>query len=241
MSGILASMGGGALPDLVINVTGQVNPNMNALASAWLGPAQKVRIVNTGNVNTLVIPADFVPGSEVTLENAAGGLIGGTASGGHALTVRRAVRVQNLGTLAGGGGAGGAGGSAWVGRTVSGNFQYASGSGGAGGNGQGFAPGSVSIINRANGAPGTTGTLGASGTFGGGTGRGEAVAYGGQGGTGGMWGEVGYLGGVGGVSGDYDSSGASPGAAGSPAGYYIDGNAHVTWINTGTRLGAAKA
>ena len=93
MSGILAMMTGGAPPDLVLNVTGLVNPNLNALASAWLGPAQKVRIVNTGNVNTLVIPAAFVPGAEVTLENAAGGLIGGAASGGHALTVRRAVRA----------------------------------------------------------------------------------------------------------------------------------------------------
>lgn len=239
MSGILAATVGGGIGELVINITSTVNPNIPALVTAagWLGTMQKIRIVSTGQVNTLDIPAGTLSGADITLDLSAASFIGGTYNSGTALKTRIPIKVRNLGTLAGGGGAGGRGGNAWVQRMFAGSSQSAYGYGGTAGDGQGFEPGSMTV--RAAGARsnGSEGTLAPTGSFGG-VSRGAASAVGGGGGAGGSWGAAGqsdYA--TAGVSGDYDTYGAYANAAGQLAGKAVDGNSYITWISTGTRLG----
>lgn len=238
MSGILAMMTGGALSDLVLDISNTVKPDIFAMAQAagWVGTAQKIRIVNNALVNTLSIPSSLA-GADITLVNAAGARIGGSiTTRSSALTLRTATKIQNLGVISGFGGNGGGGGAAWISRVVNGVSQSATGYGGGRGGGQGFGDG-LDILNSSGGSPGTTGTLGATGSFGGGSGRGTASATGGWGGDGGSWGVRGGDGSVGSISGDYDTgSTGNPGAGGSP-GPYIDGASYATWLATGTRLG----
>jgi len=169
MSGILASTVGGGIAELVINITSTVNPNIPALVTAagWLGTMQKIRIVSTGQVNTLDIPAGTLNGADITLDLSSASFIGGTYNGGTALKTRVPIKVRNLGTLAGGGGAGGRGGNAWVQRTFAGSSQSAYGYGGAPGDGQGFEPGSLTIRAAGGRTYGTVGHLSATGSFGG--------------------------------------------------------------------------
>jgi len=68
----------------------------------------------------------------------------------------------------------------------------------------------------------------------GGAAGGTNAGTGGTGGTGGGWGATGNTGNTG-ASGN--AGGGSAGSAGGAAGYYLDGNAYVTWTATGTRLG----
>lgn len=245
MSGVVAAcLMGSSQWVLTLDISNTVNPNIPALLSAagWAGNAQAVRLVNNGLVNTLNIPSSL-GGADLTLVNASGKLIGGVANGGTALTVRAAVKIDNQGTLAGGGGKGERGGDAWVSRTTPGGaFQYTAGAGDTAGDGQGFAPGSLTILSATAASGRSSGHLSPTGAFGGGSGRGAADAYGGRGGAGGAWGQPGIrdpsgVQGYGFVSGDYDNSGAGGNFGSSPAGKYIDGASYVTWINTGTRLG----
>lgn len=239
MSGILTAFSGGAFGELVLDISGKASPDIPALLSAagWIGVAQPVRLLNTGNVNTLVIPSSLgLP--DLTVDNAsATALIGGVKNGGTALRTQIPIKVRNLGKVYGGGGQGGNGGSAWVSRTVQPGsvFQYASGSAGVGGAGQGFdSATSLTIVAAQTGQAGGSGHLGATGSFGGGTGRGVADAIGGTGGTGGAWGVAGNGGqGDGGYSGDYDNAGATTAHAGLAAGYYADGYSLIAWIAVG--------
>ena len=64
---------------------------------------------------------------------------------------------------------------------------------------------------------------------------------GGNGGWGGPWGTSGYPGDAASYSSSSGSGSTGQGTAGVPAGYYIDGNDFVTWINTGTRIGRVLA
>lgn len=250
MSGILAATVGGGIGELVINITSTVNPNIPALATAagWLGTMQKIRIVSTGQVNTLDIPAGTLNGADITLDLSAASFIGGTFNGGTALKTRVSIKVRNLGTLAGGGGKGGDGGTN--------NVQFRSpdyipavgwGNGGSGGAGQGFASGSLSIVAASSGAAGTSGgrvygySASGGGSFGGGVPW--AQAFGGNGGAGAGWGSNGAAGAGTSISKSPIPAGSSyvdgnyTGAAGQLAGLYIDGNSYVTWLATGTRLG----
>lgn len=242
MSGVLAMMTGGAPPDLVVDISNTAQPDIPALvqAAGWVGTSQKIRIVNTGLVNTLTIPSSLV-GADITLVNAAGARIGGsTWSRSTALTLRVATKIQNLGIISGHGGDGGPGATAWISRAFSSVTQSALGSGGGGGQGQGFAYGiEITPFSETYGYSGTTGTLGATGSFGG-PGRGAASATGGSGGAGGFWGQAGYPGGAGAISGDYDTGSAGTPGDGFPPGYYIDGASFATWLATGTRLGLSK-
>ena len=243
MSGVLAMMTGGAPADLVVDISNTAQPDIPALvqAAGWVGTSQKIRIVNTGLVNTLTIPSSLA-GADITLVNAAGARIGGsTWSRSTALTLRVATKIQNLGIISGHGGDGGPGATAWISRTFSSVTQSASGSGGSGGQGQGFAYGiDISPFSNTYGYSGTTDTLGSTGSFGGSSGRGAASATGGGGGAGGSWGEAGSPGGAGSISGDYDTGSTGTPGAGALPGYYIDGASFATWLATGTRLGRSK-
>ena len=224
-----------------------VKPDIVALLSAggWFGKQQKLRIVNSALVNTLDIPASL-DGADITLVNASGGLIGGARNAGTAIKTRAHIKIDNAGSINGGGGGGGSGGNTNV------QFQAPTyipatgwGYGGAGGDGQGFGESNLTIYARGFGAAGTsTGVIYGVRDGGGFGGGGEwAQAYGGDGGEGGDWGLGGNFGGFSSVSGagGYVSGGASRGPDGQFAGYYIDGNDFVTWINTGTRIGRVLA
>lgn len=242
MSGILAALVGGGINTFTLNVTGLVNPNIQSLATAqgWLGKIQPIIIVNTGQVNTLDIPASM-DGADITLDLSNASFVGGLRNGGTAIKTRAHIKIKNAGTIAGGGGQGGTGGSA--------NVQFRApeyvpavgwGYGGAGGNGQGFAPGSLSITAAQPGSDGTdSGVVYGykdGGSFGGGPDY--AQATGGTGGNGGAWGAAGTPGGSGTTSGDGYYGGSDPGAAGQAGGKAIDGNSYITWIMTGSRIGS---
>lgn len=166
--------------------------------------------------------------------------------GGPALKINSAagiVSVNNVGTIGGGGGGGGAGGGKGF-RTVAyqgfnGLTLYGGGSGG-GGIGLGSPGGYVfspSLAYTANGGAdiGSAGTLLLPGNGG--------STYGGGGGGGG--GGMGAPGGAGGNASWFDGS-LGPvgttiytyGGAGGAGGAAVVGNANITWIATGTRLGA---
>jgi len=157
-------------------------------------------------------------------------------AGGPALHVQLPTTIDNNGTIAGGGGGGGGG----AGRLYSDGKGYtiaSSGGGGGGGrvNGVGGSNPNVSghTIDHNNGTSGTTATLTTTGSGGGGS-SGNTVNAG-AGGAAGAWGSAGSAG----------SSGSGPGSSGTPggggaAGAYLVGQANVTWISTGTRLGTAS-
>lgn len=161
------------------------------------------------------------------------------AGGGLALSVSSAISVTNNGTVAGGGGGGGGGrSSAYTGEY---SFQTNFGGGGGGGgrtgavNSSGGAGGvaSVSYGSARSGAAGGVGTLSSAGSGGnGGYGLREGGFRGG-GGTGGTWGAAGSTG----DSARFSDPSAGPYSGGS-AGGAVSGNSNITWVATGTRLGA---
>jgi hypothetical protein len=150
---------------------------------------------------------------------------GGTG-GGRALTVGSPVSINNQGTIGGGGGGGGGGGA-----EVSGGYQpnrFWQGGGGGGGrtNGEGGSGGGPTSWGTANGSPGGAGSLASFGYGGGGGGQQGNPSVGAKGGNGG----------------DYGASGASGSGSGAhgggSAGGCLNGNAYITWIANGTRLGS---
>lgn len=242
MSGSLASTILGNFSVLTLDITNTVNPNISALltAAGWLGKLQPVRIVNNGNVNTLDIPAS-IDGTDITLINPAGKLIGGLVGGGTAIKTRAHIKIDSLGSIFGGGGRGNSGGSCWATR---GDGRSASASGGGAGGGQGFGAGSLTVFDATDGYPGNMSYLPPTGVFGGGgASYGPLYVYGGRGGMGGTWGNVGqnHQDRYGYADGDYSGVGSGEPTPPTPGGYYIDGNNYVTWINTGTRLGRVLA
>lgn len=147
------------------------------------------------------------------------GSTGGSGSaGGNALTVQRAVSINNgSGVIAGGGGGGGGGGGYYSFCPCTGPL-YASGGGGGGGR--------TGLTNSSGGGghvPGSPGT--SSGPGGGGSG-GDRSGSGGSGGARGSSGATGQGGSSGG------------GGAGGGGGSAVSGNSNITWIATGTRNGA---
>ncbi len=162
---------------------------------------------------------------------------GGTSgsSGGIALAVSVAVSITNSGTIGGGGGGGGGGGS---------GYSYAGkdatngrGGGGGGGGRSSSAANSAAGAGGASsgstwnypGSAGTAGTVSAAGSGGAGA-LGTATN---NGGAGGGWGIAGTGGSAGSMS-VYLWSPTSGGAAGGA----VTGNTNITWVATGTRLGA---
>jgi hypothetical protein len=154
-------------------------------------------------------------------------------SGGLALSVSSAVSITNNSTIAGGGGGGGGGGAAFDASFLQRN---SSGGGGGGGrssqtNSSGGAAGSANGSVIRLGTAGSPGTVSAAG--GGGAGGSQSSCVAGGGGSGGGWGSSGS-----------DGSNASEGetrrngGSGGSAGGAVTGNSNITWIATGTRLGA---
>ena len=155
--------------------------------------------------------------------------------GGPALRAQVALSVTNNGTIAGGGGGGGGGGT---GSFSPSEFVVATGVGGGGGGGGGLDVGSGGTAG--GGFTGGTVTSSQSGSLtsggAGGNGNGASTPWGsGGGGTGGTGGAPGFPGQAG-------QSGTGPGAAaaggaGGAVGAAVNGNANITWVSTGTRLG----
>lgn len=136
--------------------------------------------------------------------------------GGLALKAQAAISVTNNGTIGGGGGGGGDGGAN--------NPAVSDSIAGGGGGGAGSDPGYRNAGGPyGGGGPGnnvatlTTGAVGQSAS---------------DGGTGGTGGNLGAAGGTG-ASGNWHS-----GAVGGSAGAAVNGNSNITWVATGTRLGA---
>ncbi len=181
--------------------------------------------------------------------NAAGNAKVGSdgTSGGLALSVSSAVSITNNGTIGGGGGGGGGGGCSWA--SAYNTSSLSTGSGGGGGrssltNSSGAA-GGTSAISASGSFSVTIGNTGSAGTASAAAGTtaqpstsvaSETSARGGAGGAGGGWGSSGSGGGSGSASGS--STAVRAGGSGGGGGGAISGNSNITWLTTGTRLGA---
>ena len=179
----------------------------------------------------LLVPSAFNPGDTVTIVNngtiqgsGGGGGAGGVSTtagtpgftAGNAVYVNRPTVITNNGNIwAGGGGGGGGGGGATSGRLPI----PTRGGGGGGGQGSLGGNGGIPGPGASVGTPGTPTTAGA------GSPGGPGAGVGGSGGTAGVNGANG------------GSGNRSGGGAGSLAGFYIVGNAFVTYPATGSRLG----
>lgn len=191
--------------------------------------------------------------STVTANN---GSVG--SSGGLALSVSSAVTITNNNTIGGGGGGGGGGGSALL-KVRSGSNYWGSNIGGSGGGGgrssaaanssggaagSGWMGGSIQQYRYGNtGNAGTSSSGGATAAAVQGLIVGPCNSYPtcGSGGAGGSWGAAGATGGTGSnvfnncqASLNYQRAGGSGGSAGGA----VSGNANITWVATGTRLGS---
>lgn len=236
--------------------TNQTNANLRTLAvnAGWDQNTKVIATIDSGiyvssdstGTAGLTVNGSF-PGGVELINNGfivgmggAGGGGGGSVSnppytntgqagfaGGLALSVSTAISITNNNTVAGGGGGGGGGGS--------GSSGAAGGGGGGGRTGSTNSAGGIRGIWSGNAA--SAGSAGTSAGPGGGGAGGSAGATkdgtysaGGGGGTGGGWGASGSSGAAG-------SPGYSAGGGGA-AGAAVTGNSNITWVTTGTRLGA---
>lgn len=235
----------------------QTNANLRTLAvnAGWNQSSKVVATINSGvyvSANSTGTPGLTINGSfpgGVQLVNngfiiGMGGAGGTTigygfsptnnsgASGGLALSVSVGVSIQNNGTIGGGGGGGGPGGptAASVGCCV-----YIAGPGGGGGGRTGATNSAAGSGGPGSGAAG--GAAGGVGTAsgGGGGGAGATSPVGGKGGNGGSGGSWGANGGSGQNGTPYYPPQGGAGGAGGAA---VSGNGNITWLATGTRLGA---
>ena len=214
------------------NITSNTtNANLRALALAagWDGSTFVICTINSGVVisgNTagnstaaMTIDGSFPTG--VTLVNngqirgrggngADGTLAAGAAGarGGRALGVAVAASIDNQGNIWAGGGGGGSGATNKNTRT------------GGGGGGRSSNVNSSGGIGPGN--PAGNGTLSAAGS------GAEGGDLAGDGGDGGNVGAAGLAG----------QTYTNPGGAGGAGGQAVNGNSNITWINTGSRLGA---
>lgn len=223
---------------LVINAGVYVSANSTGsyaldVDTSW-ATGDTISIVNNG----FIVGMGGAGGSS----SGASGVGSNGAAGGSAFRAQRAVSVTNNGTIGGGGGGGGGGRSrsyAWSDKVSSGTYTYAGGGGGGGRSGSTSSSGgtvrtSVGVVGRAAavGGSGTTASAGAGGL--GAKETGTAIE-GGVGGNGGDWGAAGATGGSGAGSGTTIGPGPYTGGA---AGAAVAGNANITWVLLGTRLGA---
>jgi hypothetical protein len=170
-----------------------------------------VDLINNG----FIVGMGGAGGASPTAANASPG-----SSGGLALSVSTAVTLTNGSGVIAGGGGGGGGGSATV------NTMYSTAApGGGGGGGRTGRTNSAGGAGGAPGSPGTFSSLGAGGPP-------TANPFAGAGGNGGEWGSAGTGGQQ--LSGEAYRNAGGGGAAGAA----ISGNANITYVSTGTRLGA---
>jgi len=232
----------------------QTNANLRTLAvnAGWNQSTKVVATINNGiyiSSNSTGTPALTVSGSfpgGVELVNngfiVGMGGAGGTGNhqstgfagsgGGTALSVSSAVTITNNGTVGGGGGGGGGGGSGWVSPLVY-SLQNACGSGGGGGRtGTTNSSGGGRSSPPFGGVDGNAGTSSAAGAQ-------ATSGFGGFGGAGGTWGAAGSSGGTGGEVTTQDTTFyGNAGGGGGGGGSAVSGNSNITWVTTGTRLGA---
>lgn len=251
MAGIhnaLAGAGAGARPQITVNITAnQTNYVFNTAKVSGLGyvPGSSDIVFNIGSGVILSasstgvyagnVDTSWAAGDTVRINNNGGVIVGvggvggggqgntgagAGAAGGPAFIAQRPISFNNGGTIAGGGGGGGGGAEARNGYNDGKGGTVCIGAiGGAGGGG-----GRSSAA--ANAAGGATG--GGTGTYSGPGAGGPAVAgypgcaSGSAGASGGGWGAAG---------GTSFYSGGAGGAA-------VAGNSNITWVATGTRLGA---
>ena len=209
------------------------SPDIRALAisAGWVGYEPLSCTINAG-VDVAALSIANIPSGLLTIINR--GRIGAMVGGAFGLYTRTLINIDNAGgTIFGAGGAGGTGGSLRIQNPNSPSY-YAAGDGGAGGAGAGFTTTSTLTLQPAsNGDPGRSETLGGSSV------GGIGVSTGGRGGNGGAIGQSGASGESGTASGNYNLIQVFSPGAGQPAGNYVDGNAYINWLATGTRLGNA--
>ena len=225
---------GGGLFILTISSNSAL-PNLPSLATAagWNGNSFLKVNITASLINRIDILGAWSFPSGLEIEISSGTRIGGNLDFGNAFTTALPITVRNNGIISGAGGMGGSGGSATS--YYSGTSSPGTAPGGSGGIGQGFgSAGSLSITGPSAGDGGAFIQYEGS-VFGGET---PPYAQGGQGGTGGTWGQGGASGGYGSVGGTYSYAFIGEPGAGSPAGNSVTGNSLITWLATGTRLGA---
>jgi hypothetical protein len=158
------------------------------------------------------------------------------SAGGLALTISVPVSIRNNGTIAGGGGGGGGGGGYAINTGTSKDENWTKYGGGGGGGGQSSSTnssgGAGGPSNYLSGSAGGTGTFSAAGNYGAGGTGGTTFGQSTRGGAGGGWGSAGGPG-----SRYFTGTNAKLGGAGGAAGAATSGQANVTWLATGTRLG----
>lgn len=194
-----------------------------------------VTIVNNGFI--IGMGGNGGSGRSISGTTGSGGSNG--APGGPALRAQRPIILLNYGTIGGGGG-GGAGGASGNGTTVTTgpkwDVSYVPDTNGGSGGGGGRSGTTNSVGGGGGSASGMTynypGYAGASGTV---TAAGAGgVRTGGAGGSGGGWGASGGGSPNNGSISTVRAAATSPGAGGAA----INGNTNITWVATGTRLGA---
>jgi hypothetical protein len=153
-----------------------------------------------------------------------------TANGGLALSVSSAVSIDNTnGTVGGGGGGGGAGGAQSADCSCSGCGGVALASMGVGGSGAGFGTAGSGYQNWQNNTQYNTAIS---------TSAGGLLTASAKNATGGVGGTLGVAGGTGTGSSQCGYTNQSGPGTGGAAGACTSGNANITWVNTGIRLGA---
>ncbi len=247
---ISMSNGYGKANQFAFSITSaQTNANLRTLAvnAGWDQSTKVVATINSGVVmtsNTVGTPGltingafpggvELVNGGTIVGRGGNGGVGGGSGNGvgggggagGLALRIQSAVSIRNNGTIAGGGGGGGGGGRfVLTGGTPKDPTSTSYGGGGGGGGRSSNTNSSGGGGGSPGGAAGGTGTFSSQGS--GGAGRSGTA----RGGNGGGWGS----GGAGGAR----YSNGSLGGAGGGGGAATSGQANVTWLATGTRLGS---
>ena len=220
----------------------------SASPSYLAGKSDIVLTINSGVVvgsastgsYALLVPSSFNPADTVTIVNngtirgqggnggAGGSVVNPTvypssagSVGGNAVYVNRPTVITNNGNIWAGGGGGG-GGAGLVQSAKFGNTVYGGG-GGGGAQGHSTSSGGAggSASNGLNNYPGSPGGNGSS-------------AGAGVGGAGGAYNSSATPGAAGG---NFGASGLSSTSGGGLSGYYIVGNAFVTYPATGSRLG----
>lgn len=211
------------------------SPDIRALAisAGWVGYEPIYCTINAGvDVSNLTI--SNIPNGLLTLINR--GRIGAEINTAFGIYTRVNIAIDNAGgTIFGVGGRGGNGGALQIANGFDTSYT-AVGFSGNGGRGAGFntvSTGALTLLNAVSGEGGSTASTGGPST------GGSITTTGGSGGPGGALGQSGQAGNPGTATGNYVLLQTFPPSVGGPPGNYIDGNAYVTWLATGTRLGNA--
>lgn len=244
MQMLMGSSAGYVFTDTISGTVTNYNLRTAALAAGWDGATPlraTVTVTSTGIVGSSSTSGyafdtgvGFPAGTELNLVNqgyivGAGGAGGwgegaslstNGAAGGPALRAQAAICITNGGTIGGGGGGGDTGPAASGGSgTGEDPSWFSPGPGGGGGAGFIAGAGGSGGVYAATVAPaGSTGTLTAGGA------GGPSIGFG-AGGYGGALGSAGQ---------EIANTARYPGAGGAA----VVGNANITWVSVGTRLGS---